>query len=154
MTFQKQAVAATVLLLTVAVLLVSCSQWEQRDKRFYYRALWNFALREQLKELDIEFNGVDFGHSNLYENLLLTGAKDVEAIEGRARKETLEFINSRPVLNPNEEAIAPTYMKLAWKAQNTFDEAHALHRATYDIYVSEVKDRDAAIRKLLAFYQD
>src|SRR5574341_1994712 len=81
----------------------SCTsdQLEQRDKRFYYRALWNFALRENLKELDIEFNGVDFGHSNLYENLLLTGAKDVPAIEERASKQTLQFIYSRPVLNPN-----------------------------------------------------
>jgi hypothetical protein len=137
-------------------LLVGCSggELEQRDKRFYYRALWNFALRENLKELDIEFNGVDFGHSNLYENLLLTGAKDVPAIEERARKETLRFIYSRPVLNPNEEAIAPTYMKLAWKAQNTFDEAHALHRATYDIYVSDLADKKSALRQVLAFYQE
>ncbi|HEY7533951.1 MAG TPA: hypothetical protein VH681_14360, partial [Nitrospiraceae bacterium] len=154
MRIQKRAVAAAVVLFMVAALLVSCTQWEQRDKRFYYRALWNFALRENLKELDIEFNGVDFGHSHLYEHLLLTGAKDIPAIEDNARKETLRFIATRPRLNPNEEAIAPTYMKLAWKAQNTFDEAHALHRGTYDIYVSDLKDRDAAIRKLLAFYQD
>ena len=142
----------------VALVLISAlgvsAQFEQRDKRFYYRALWNFALRENLQDLDIEFNGVDFGHSNLYENLLLTGAKDVPAIEERARKETLQFIHSRPVLNPNEEAIAPTYMKLAWKAQNTFDEAHALHRSTYDIYVSDLSNKDAALRKVLAFYQD
>ena len=142
----------------VTILIVgvmgACAQVEQRDKRFYYRALWNFALREHLQALDIEFNGVDFGHSNLYENLLLTGANDVPAIEEKARKETLRFIDSRPVLNPNEEAIAPTYMKLAWKAQNTFDEAHALHRATYDISVSDLADKDAAIRKVLAFYQD
>jgi hypothetical protein len=146
--------AAAMLLLMVAALLVSCSQWEQRDKRFYYRALWNFALRDNLKELDIEFNGVDFGHSNLYENLLLTGAQSVPAIEDEARNQTLQFIATRPTLNPNEEAIAPTYMKLAWKAQNTFDEAHALHRGTYDIYVSDTKDRDAALRKLLEYYQD
>ncbi|MDF0645143.1 MAG: hypothetical protein P0111_14025 [Nitrospira sp.] len=138
----------------VALTLVACGQFEQRDKRFYYRAFWNFALREDLKELDIEFNGVDFGHSNLYEHLLLTGGHDVPAIEDRARRETLDFIASRPVLNPNEEAIAPNYMKLAWKAQNTFDEAHALHRSTYDIYVSDVKDKESAIRKVLAFYQD
>jgi hypothetical protein len=134
--------------------VVACNQFEQRDKRFYYRALWNFALREDLKELDIEFNGVDFGHSNLYEHLLLTGGQDVPAIEDTARKQTLAFIASRPTLNPNEEAIAPNYMKLAWKAQNTFDEAHALHRSTYDIYVSDVADKDTAIRKVLAFYQD
>src|SRR5437867_2870196 len=142
--------------LVLLQLIVGCSvaEFEQRDKRFYYRALWNFALRENLKDLDIEFNGVDFGHSNLYENLLLTGARDVPAIEEKARKQTLQFIYSRPALNPNEEAIAPTYMKLAWKAQNTFDEAHALHRSTYDIYVSDLADREAAIQKVLAFYQD
>jgi len=139
---------------TLLCALLACTQLEPRDKRFYYRALWNFAMRENLKELDIEFNGVDFGHSNLYENLLLSGARDVPAIEEKARKQTLQFIYSRPVLNPNEEAIAPTYMKLAWKAQNTFDEAHALHRSTYDIYVSDLADREAAIRKVLEFYQD
>ncbi|HEX6532218.1 MAG TPA: hypothetical protein VF019_06295, partial [Nitrospira sp.] len=128
--FSKVACPLFFILATVAILNIGCTQIEQRDKRFYYRALWNFSLREQLKELDIEFNGVDFGHSNLYENLLLTGAQDVPAIEDKARKETLQFIASRPLLNPNEEAIAPTYMKLAWKAQNTFDEAHALHRST------------------------
>jgi hypothetical protein len=141
-------------LVALAFALTACSQFEPRDKRFYYRALWNFSLREDLAELDSEFNGVDFGHSNLYENLLLTGAKDVTAIEERARKETLAFIATRPRLNPNEEAIAPTYMKLAWRAQNTFDEAHALHRATYDIVVSDEPDKDRAIRDVLAYYRN
>ncbi|ULA63525.1 MAG: hypothetical protein LZF86_110223 [Nitrospira sp.] len=138
----------------IALALAGCSQFEPRDKRFYYRALWNFALREDLAELDSEFNGVDFGHSNLYENLLLTGGKDVPAIEDRARKETLAFIATKPRLNPNEEAIAPTYMKLAWRAQNVFDEAHALHRATYDIMASAEPDKDRAIRNVLAYYQE
>ncbi|KPK23778.1 MAG: hypothetical protein AMK69_17475 [Nitrospira bacterium SG8_3] len=136
--------------------LTACEQFEQRDKRFYYRALWNFSLRDNLKELDIDFNGIDFGHSNLYENLLLTGAKNVSAIEDKTRQETLTFIASRPTLPPNEEAIAPTYMKLAWRAQNTFDEAHALHRSTYDIYVSDLSpaEKDRAILNVLAYYQD
>jgi hypothetical protein len=147
-------VAAIVATATVALSLASCSQFEPRDKRFYYRALWNFALREDLAELDSEFNGVDFGHSNLYENLLLTGGNDIPAIDDRARKETLAFIATKPRLNPNEEAIAPTYMKLAWRAQNTFDEAHALHRATYDIVVSDESDKDRALRNVLAYYQE
>ena len=142
------------MLILMVFALVACSQFEPRDKRFYYRAFWNFALREDLAELDSEFNGVDFGHSNLYENLLLTGGTDVPAIEDKARKETLAFIASKPRLNPNEEAIAPTYMKLAWRAQNTFDEAHALHRATYDIVVSDEPDKDRAIRNVLAYYQE
>lgn len=139
--------------LITLVTLIGCAQFEPRDKRFYDRAVWNFALRENIPELDIEFNGVDFGHSNLYENLLLSGAKSVPAIEEDARLQTLRFIASKPVLPPNEEAIAPTYMKLAWRAQNAFDEAHALHRATYDIYASDLPDKGGAIRKALAFYQ-
>ncbi len=141
-------------LATVALALAGCTRFEPRDKRFYYRALWNFALREDLAELDSEFNGVDFGHSNLYENLLLTGGKDVQAIDHRARKETLAFIATKPRLNPNEEAIAPTYMKLAWRAQNTFDEAHALHRATYDIMASDEPDKARALRDVLSYYQE
>lgn len=143
----------SLVLLSLAA-LASCSQFEPRNKRFYYRALWNFSLREDLAELDSEFNGVDFGHSNLYENLLLTGGKDVPAIEERARRETLAFIATHPRLNPNEEAIAPTYMKLAWRAQNTFDEAHALHRATYDIMASDEADKDGEVRKALTYYQE
>ena len=143
---------AAIALMILAV--TACSQFEQRDKRFYYRTFWNFSLREDLAELDSELNGVDLGHSNLYENLLLTGGTDMPAIEDRARKETLAFIASKPTLNPNEEAIAPNYMKLAWRAQNTFDEAHALHRATYGIVVSDEPDKDRAIRNVLAYYQE
>jgi hypothetical protein len=127
--------------------------WEARDKRFHGRGPWNFALHQALPELDVAFNGVDFGHSHLYETLLRTGGTDVPAVEDRARRQTLACA-SRPGLPPNEEVIAPTYMRLAWRAQNVFDEAHALHRATYDIYASKpVADKDAAIRRALAYYQ-
>ena len=151
----KKHMSSAVLIVAafIAVTLAACSQFEPRDKRFYYRALWNFALREDLAELDSEFNGVDFGHSNLYEHLLLTGGTDVPAIEDRARKDTLAFIATKPRLNPNEEAIAPTYMKLAWRAQNTFDEAHALHRATYDIVVSDVGAHKVWVARLYQAYE-
>jgi hypothetical protein len=144
--WRNVSVAAIVLMGLIVLALAACSQFEPLDKRFYDRAFWNFALREDLAELDSEFNGVDFGHSNLYENLLLSGGTDVPTIEDRARKETLAFIASTPRLNPNEETIAPTYMKLAWHAQKAFDEAHALHRATYAIVVSGEPDKDRAIR--------
>jgi hypothetical protein len=133
----------------------SWAQFEARDKRFYQRAAWNFALHDNIPELDIEFNGVDFGHSHLYENLLLTGGKNISAIEEKARLQTLRFIASKPTLPPNEEAIAPNYMKLAWRAQNTFEQAHLLHRAIYDILASgDGVDKDAEIRRALAYYQE
>lgn len=149
---QLALLAASLILLLLSTLL-ACAQFEPRDRRFYYRAPWNYALRESLPDLDSEFNGVDFGHAHLYETLLVTGAADIPAVEEKARSQMLRFIESKPILPPSEEAIAPTYMRFAWRAQNTFDEAHALHRATYDIYASDVFDKDGAIQKVLAYYQ-
>lgn len=51
------------------------TEFETRDKRYYDRAGWNFSLQCNLNELDIDFNCVDFGHSHLYEKLLLTNAR-------------------------------------------------------------------------------
>jgi hypothetical protein len=148
----RHVCACLVLLQIIA--LGGCAQLESRDRRFYYRAPWNFSLRAQLPELEAEFNGVDFGHAHLYETLLVTEAHDVRAVEDTARRETLRFIASKPMLPPSEEAIAPTYMRLAWRAQNTFDEAHALHRATYDIYASDYPDKDKAVNLALAHYRE
>ena len=43
-------VGAILVIAMIALTSLSCAEVEQRDKRFYYRALWNFALRENLKE--------------------------------------------------------------------------------------------------------
>ena len=46
----------TLTLFTISA-LSACGEFEPRDKRFYYRALWNFALRENLKELNMNLMG-------------------------------------------------------------------------------------------------
>ncbi len=53
---QSVRFAAIVVTATVALAVAACSQFEPRDKRFYYRALWNFALREELAVLDSEIH--------------------------------------------------------------------------------------------------
>lgn len=53
----RQLLALFGVTILIAGVTGACAPVEQRDKRFYYRALWNFALRENLQELDIEFNG-------------------------------------------------------------------------------------------------
>ena len=63
----------------------------------------------------------------------------------------LEFIFSSPPVPPDEEVVAPTYVKLIWEVQRAFDWAHSFHRTVYDIYASDaVQDKDAAIRRALA----
>src|SRR5207249_12152013 len=86
-----------------------------------------------------ELNGIDFGHAHLGETLLRT--QEPETLE-RARLEVLDFIFSSPAVPP-EEQVAPTYVRLVWEVQKTFNWAHALHRSLYDLFAADsVEDKD------------
>jgi hypothetical protein len=54
-----------------------------------------------------------------------------------------------------EEVIEPAYAKLAWRAKQTFDWAHVLHRQIYDLYASErlaADERDRLIERVTDYY--
>jgi hypothetical protein len=122
----------------------------QRNHRFYLRGPWNWAVYRHLPELYTEFNGIDFGHAHLAETLLHTS--DDAAIE-YARLEVLAVINSKPSLPPDEAFIAPTFQRLVWEVQNTFDWAHQLHRDLYDLFATDsVTDKETAYREILTNY--
>jgi hypothetical protein len=90
----------------------SVRDWfEQRNQRFYVRGPWNWTIYRQFPELEVELNGIDFGHAHLAETLL--HRSDDAAIE-QARIEVLAFIDSKPALPPDEAFIAPTFYRLAW----------------------------------------
>jgi hypothetical protein len=124
-------------------------QWVQRHDRWQLRGPWNWALAEELPGLYREFNGIDFGHAHFGETLLHTA--DPADIE-RARQQVLAFIFSAPAVPPDEEQIAPTLVKLCWELQRSFDWTHTLHRSLYDLYASDVADKDAAARAIVADY--
>jgi hypothetical protein len=52
----------------------------------------------------------------------------------------------------DEEQVAPTLSRLAPEVAKTFDWAHVFHRSLYDLFASDVADKEAAYRKLLADY--
>jgi hypothetical protein len=135
--------------LALALAVPTPAQWVTRDARWQLRGEWNWSLSRALPELYREFNGIDFGHAHLAETLLRSSApEDVE----QARLEILEFIATSPPVPPDEEAVAPTFVRLAWEAQRTFDWAHTLHRSLYDLFASDVADKDAAYRAIVDDY--
>lgn len=133
--------------------LATASLWEwfeQRDHRFYLRGPWNWAVAHYLPELRAELNGIDFGHGHLAETLLYSN--DAAAIE-QARLQVLAVIKSQPSVPPDEAFVAPTFQRLVWEVQNTFDWAHQLHRDLYDLFAADtVSDKEAAYRQILVNY--
>lgn len=127
------------------------AQWVTRDHRWQPRGAWNWALPRELPQLYREFNGIDFGHSHLAETLLAT--QDPQRVE-RARLEILDFIFSSPAVPPDEEQVAPTFTRMVWEVHRAFNWAHTFHRSLYDLYASDVADKERTHRRLLANYLD
>jgi mono/diheme cytochrome c family protein len=128
---------------------ITFSGWVTRDHRWQPRGSWKWAVQRDMPQLYYEFNGIDFGHAHLAETLLKT--RDQDAIE-RARLEVVDFIFSSPRVPPDEEQVAPTFNRLAWEVAKTFDWAHIFHRSLYDLFASDVKDKEAVYRRLLDDY--
>ena len=128
---------------------ISFSAWVTRDHRWQPRGSWKWAVERKLPQLYYEFNGIDFGHAHLAETLLKT--RDPGAIE-RARLDVVDFIFSSPHVPPDEEQVAPTFNRLAWEVAKTFDWAHIFHRSLYDLFASDVSDKEVAYHKLLDDY--
>jgi hypothetical protein len=125
-------------------------EWVTRDKRWHPRGPWNWSLPREHPQLFREFNGIDFGHAHIAETLLNT--QDQQKVE-QARLEVLDFIFSSPSVPPDEEQAAPTFIRMVWEVQRTFNWAHTFHRALYDLFSSDkVQDKEGAYRKILADY--
>lgn len=141
------------LLLLLVAAGLSCSaeegSWVTRDKRWYTRGSWNWEVRDQVPYLFREFNGIDFGHAHLAETLLST--LEPENVE-RARLEVLDFIFSSPSVPPDEEQIAPNFVRMVWPVERAFNWAHNFHRQLYDLYASDSADKEELARKILADY--
>jgi hypothetical protein len=58
------------------------------------------------------------------------------ALEREYRFLTENLLIRPPRLEVAEEAVAPSYMRLAWRAHAMFHWAHVLHRQIYDVYAT------------------
>ncbi len=148
---------------TLAALILSAlagpasAQWTAKAEQFYLPASHNWKFREGYAAADRLFNAFDYGHAILYEVLYTRPDAPASLLEERE----YDFITKKLLVSPPrlplvENAIQPSYAKLAPEAQAMFHWAHLLHRHLYDILADETltpAQQDAAVAEVLAYYK-
>jgi hypothetical protein len=128
----------------------------QRDEQFYYPGSFNWSFLGTYPEAARLFNAFDYGHAVLYQRLWSEPEAPPELLEIKEFDYiTGDLLRRPPRLAVAEEAIAPDYSRLAWRAKLAFDWAHMLHRQIYDAYADErlsSEARDTLIERLTDYY--
>jgi len=128
---------------------------ERRSEQFYYPGDFNWRFLRTYPEAARLFNAFDYGHAVLYERLLTSGDRVQGALADEYRFLTQRLLVRPPRFAIPEEAVEPTYAKVAWQAKQMFDWAHVLHRQIYDVYADERLAgpvRDSLIERLTDYY--
>lgn len=128
---------------------------QQRDEQFYYPGAFNWAFLSRYPEGARLFNAFDYGHAVLYERLYADRGHPDAALEREYQYLTTDLLVRPPRFAIAEEAVMPTYAKIAWRAKQMFDWAHLLHRQLYDAYADEhltPEARDSLIERITDYY--
>jgi len=112
------------------------AQWVTTAEQFYPGGSWNWRFLTIYPDAARLFNAFDYGHAILYEVLWRENA--AVAIP-RLEERELDFLVNKLLVNPPrlplaEEAIMPSYARVAPEAKFMFEWAHILHRQIYDIW--------------------
>ena len=138
-----------------AVLPHTLSAQDRRDEQFYYPGGFNWSFLSVYPEAARLFNAFDYGHAVLYEKLLTRPGQAGPALRREYRYLTTDLLVKPPRFAIVEEAVMPSYAKVAWKAKQMFDWAHVLHRQIYDVYADdrlEMAEKDGLIERLTDYY--
>ena len=144
----------------VAALLLAAAPLAAQDRRgeqFYYPGDFNWTFLRRYPEAARLFNAFDYGHAVLSE-VLYTRRDSAQQATRLARAYgylTTDLLQRPPRFAIAEEAIMPSYARLAWKAKMMFDWAHVLHRQIYDIYADERLDdstKRALVERVTDYY--
>ncbi len=128
---------------------------EQRNEWFYMPGGFNWQFLKTYPEAGRLFNAFDYGHAVLYERLYTERGKPGPALEKEYRFLTTDLLLAPPRYAVVEEAVAPRYSKVAWRAKQAFDWAHTLHRQLYDIYADEripMARKDSLVEQATDYY--
>jgi hypothetical protein len=128
---------------------------EQRNEWFYMPGGFNWQFLKNYPEAGRLFNAFDYGHAVLYERLYTKRGKAEPELEKEYRFLTTDLLLAPPRYAVVEEAIAPRYAKVAWRAKQAFDWAHMLHRQLYDIYADEripMARKDSLVERATDYY--
>ena len=128
---------------------------DSRDEQFYYPGAFNWRFLALYPEAARLFNAFDYGHATAYETLLTDGPGATPALAREYHYLTTDLLVRPPRFAIPEEAVMPSYAKLAWQAKQMFDWAHMLHRQIYDVYADDripAAEKDALIERLTDYY--
>ena len=148
--------ALTLLVVLAGVAPAPLPAQERRDEQFYYPGSFNWQFLRHYPEAGRLFNAFDYGHAILYELLYSGAATEPGRLEAREFDYlTRDLLVRPPRFAAAEEAVAPRYSRMAWRAKQMFDRAHVLHRQIYDVYADErLTDaaRIALVERLVDYY--
>lgn len=140
----------------VPMLAAPAAAQDRRDEQFYFPGAFNWQFLRHYPEAARLFNAFDYGHAVLYERLLTTrGDARAARLADEYRYLTTDLLVRPPRFAVAEEAVMPSYAKLAWQAKQMFDWAHVLHRQIYDVYSDErltITAKDSLIERLTDYY--
>lgn len=133
------------------------AQWVTTAEQFYPGGSWNWRFLTIYPDAARLFNAFDYGHAILYEVLWRESAAiAIPRLEVRE----LDFLVNKLLVNPPrlplaEEAIMPSYARVAPEAKFMFEWAHILHRQIYDIWSDGRLDeatKDRETQRITAAY--
>ncbi|HET8623401.1 MAG TPA: hypothetical protein VFM14_07550, partial [Gemmatimonadales bacterium] len=129
---------------------------DQRDEQFYYPGSFNWQFLDRYPDAARLFNAFDYGHAVLYEILhTRTGVARHRGLDREYRYLTTDLLVRPPRFAIAEEAVMPSYARLAWRAKEMFDWAHVLHRQIYDVYADEriaESAKDSLVEQITDYY--
>lgn len=133
------------------------AQWVTTAEQFYPGGSWNWRFLTIYPDAARLFNAFDYGHAILYEVLWRENA--AVAIP-RLEERELDFLVNKLLVKPPrlplaEEAIMPSYARVAPEAKLMFEWAHILHRQIYDIWSDGRLDeatKDRETQRITAAY--
>jgi hypothetical protein len=134
----------------------SATGQEKHDEQFYRPGSFNWRFLHGYPEAARLFNAFDYGHAVLYETLWSKPSAPASLLETERYGYLTENLLQRPPrFAVAEEAVAPEYARMAWRAMLMFDRAHVLHRQIYDVYADERlsdSSRMALVERLTDWY--
>ena len=128
---------------------------DQRDEWSYMPGSFNWQFLDTYPGAARLFNAFDYGHAVLYERLYTGRGKAAEPLEKEFKYLTTDLLVRPPRFAVVEEAVMPSYSKVAWRAKQMFDWAHLLHRQIFDIYSDNrlgEATKDSLIERVTDYY--
>jgi hypothetical protein len=127
-----------------------------RNDETYLPGRFNWRFLRLYPEAARLFNAFDYGHAILYQRLTRAPDAPVDQLESREFEYLVgDLLRRPPRFAIAEEAVMPSYGRMAWRAKVMFERAHVLHRQIYDAHADDrltEEERHQLVERLTDYY--